>query len=173
MTSSSNDIREIYFEFGRAAEMAQLMELEAGNLALVYATMLVDTSNITDEQREFFQALIQDVNKRTFGNLWEQIQKIGQMDDTIIAAVSEGLDKRNYLMHRFFRKHNIAIHSIEGRRAMLEELCEIQTALNRANIVLSLMTDSLSQLLEKLFGRNILSEQDALTLMAKGKRLDI
>ena len=47
MTSSSDDLRELYYEFGRAAEMAQVMETEAGNLALAYATMLVDTSTIT------------------------------------------------------------------------------------------------------------------------------
>jgi hypothetical protein len=31
----------------------------------------------------------------------------------------------------------------------------------------------LSQLLAKLFGRNVLSEQEALTLMGEGKRMDI
>jgi len=59
--SSSDDLRELYYEFGRAAEMAQVMETEAGNLALVYATMLVDTAKITDEHREFFRARSPDI----------------------------------------------------------------------------------------------------------------
>lgn len=173
MSSCPDDLRELYYEFGRAAEMAQLMETEAGNLALVYATMLVDTSKITDEQREFFRALVQDVNKRTFGNLFRQIQKLGQIDGSILAAVNDALEKRNYLTHQFFRKHNFAIHSVEGRKTMLAEIREIQGALSLAHTMLSGMTGSLSQLLAKLFGRKVLSEQEALALMAEGKRVDI
>ena len=173
MTSCPDDLRELYYEFGRAAEMAQVMETEAGNLALVYATILVDTSKITDEQREFFRALVQDVNQRTFGNLFQQIQKMGQIDDSIITTVGDALEKRNYLTHKFFRRHNLAIHSMEGRKTMLVEIREIQGSLSLAHTVLSGMTGSLSQLLAKLFGRNVLSEQEALTLMAEGKRADI
>jgi hypothetical protein len=171
--SSSDDLREVYYEFGRAAEMAQVMETEAGNLALVYSTMLVGTSKITDEQREFFRALLQDVNTRTFGNLFRQVQRMGQIDDGIIATVNDALEKRNYLTHKFFRRHNFAIHSVEGRRTMLADLREIQGALSLAHATLSAMTGSLSQLLAKLFGRNVLSEQEALALMAEGRRVDI
>ena len=53
MTEIPDDLRELYFEFGRAAEMAQVMEVEAGNLALAFVTTAFDTSNITREQREF------------------------------------------------------------------------------------------------------------------------
>ena len=173
MTSCPDDLRELYYEFGRAAEMAQVMETEAGNLALVYATMLVDTSKITAEQREFFQALLQDVNKRTFGNLFRQIQKMGQVDDGILATVNDALEKRNYLTHKFFRNHNFAIHSVEGRQTMLAEIREIQASLSSAHTVLSGMTESLSQLLAKVFGRNVLLEHEALTLMGEGKRVDI
>jgi hypothetical protein len=153
--------------------MAQLMETEAGNLALVYATMLVDTSNITAEQREFFRALVQDVNKRTFGNLFRQIQKLGQIDDGILATVNDALEKRNYLTHKFFRNHNFAIQSVEGRQAMLDDIREIHASLSLAHAVLSGMTGSLSQLLAKVFGRSVLSEHEALTLMQQGKRVDI
>lgn len=173
MISSSDDLRELYCEFGRTAEMAQAMETEAGNLALVYATMLVDTSKITDEQREFFRALVQDVNTRTFGNLFRQIQQMGQIDDGILAIVNDALAKRNHLTHHFFRRHNFAIHSAEGRRTMLAELREIQGSLSLANSTLSAMTGSLSQLLAKLFGRRVLPEQEALRLMAEGRRVDI
>jgi hypothetical protein len=173
MTSSSDDLRELYYEFGRAAEMAQVMEMEAGNLALVYATMLVDTSKITEEQRGCFRELVQDLNARTFGNLFRQIQKMGKIDDSILTTVNEALEKRNYLTHKFFRQHNFAIHSVEGRATMLAELREIQETLNRAHATLSAMTESWSQLLAKLFGRKMLSEQEALTLIAEGRRVDI
>ena len=135
--------------------------------------MLVDTSKITDEQREFFRVLVQDVNTRTFGNLFQQIQKMGQIDDGIIATVNDALEKRNHLTHKFFRQHNFTIDSLEGRRTMLAELGEIQGSMSLAHATLSAMTGSLSQLLAKLFGRSVLSEQEALTLMAEGRRVDI
>lgn len=172
MTGCPDDLQELYYEFGRAAEMAQLMEVEAGNLALIYATVLVDKSKITDEQRGFFRALVDDVNKRTFGNLFQQIQKMGQFDDGILDVVNAALEKRNYLTHKFFRHHNFAIHSVEGRMAMRAEILEIQDSLSQAHAVLSAMTGSLDQLLAKMFGRGALSEQDALALIAEGKRVD-
>ncbi len=173
MTSCPIDLQELYCEFGRAAEMAQVVEFEAGNFALVYATMLVDTSNITKEQREIFRALIQDVNKRTFGNLLREIQKMVQIDDSMLTTVNDALEKRNYLMHRFFPAHNFAIHSVEGRAAMITELSEIQTSLSLAHATLSAMTDSLDRLLAELFGRKVISREEAFTLMAVGKRVDI
>jgi hypothetical protein len=173
MTSGPEDLRELYYEFGRTAEMAQLMETEVGNLALVYATMLIDTSKITDEQREFFRALVEDIDKRTFGDLFRQIEKIGHIDDTILTTVNDALDKRNYLTHRFFRRHNFAIHSVEGRKAMLADLREIQRSLSLAHTMLMGMTGSLSELLAKLLGRSVLSEQEALSLMEKGKSVNL
>jgi hypothetical protein len=98
---------------------------------------------------------------------------MGQIDDNIIATVNDALEKRNYLTHKFFRKHNFAIHSAEGRKTMLVEIREIQGSLSLAHTVLSGMTESLSQLLAKQFGRNVLSEQEALTLMGEGKGVDI
>ncbi len=41
------------------------METEDGNLALVYSTILIETSKITEEQCAFFRSLIQDINART------------------------------------------------------------------------------------------------------------
>jgi hypothetical protein len=171
MTRDSDDLRELYYEFGRAAEIAQLMETEAGNLALVYSTMLVDTSKITEEQRGFFRSLIQDINARTFGNLFREIKEMVAMDDRFLATVEEALNKRNYLMHKFFREHNFAIYSVEGQLCMLTELRETQETFNRAHATLTAMTKSLSQSLPKLKGHVILSDQMAHSLMADGKRV--
>jgi hypothetical protein len=173
MSSFPDDLRELYFEFGRAAEMAQVMETEAGNLALLYASMFVDTSKITDEQREFIQSIVQGVNESTFGKLFREIQKLGEFDASLLATVKEALEKRNYLTHGFFRKHNFAIHSEDGRKAMLAEVREIQGSLSLGHAVLSGISGSLSQLHAKLFGLNKLSEQEGLALMKRGKQVDI
>jgi geranylgeranyl pyrophosphate synthase len=57
--------------------------------------------------------------------------------------------------------------------SMLAELREIQETFNRAHATLTAMSKSLSQLLAKLKGHEILSDQMAHSLMADGKRVDM
>jgi len=102
MNNYPEDLKELYFEFGRTAEMAQVMEVEAGNLALTFASLAFDPSNLTDDDRRIFREVVDDVNKRTFGNLLKQIRKIGDVSDSIEEAMNEALEKRNYLTHKFF-----------------------------------------------------------------------
>ena len=161
-----DDLKELYFGFGLAAEMAQVMEVEAGNFALTFITAWYDPSTITDEQREIFRALIDDVNKRTFGNLVRQIQSATQLDDKIIEIIENALEKRNYLIHKFFRSHNFAIHSEEGRKKMRDELKEIYNALSLAHTVLSGMTSTFRQIM----GQQDISIDMAEKMIANGKR---
>lgn len=156
-------------EFGRTAELAQVMELEAGNLALAFVSLAFDPETITDDERRFFQAIINDVNKRTFGNLLKQIRKIGNISEEIESSITEALERRNYLIHKFFRTHNLAIHSHEGRETMRAELREIYDVLSRAHTMLSGMTYTLNE----MFDRPNISEEDALKLMSKGKELNL
>ena len=164
-----DDLKELYFEFGLAAEMAQVMELEAGNFAMTFITAWYDTSTITDEQREFFRALIDDVNKRTFGNLVKHIRSAAQLDDKIVEIVENALEKRNYLIHKFFQSHNFAIHSEDGRKKMRSELHEIYKALSLAHTVLTGMTSTFKQVV----GQEDISIETAENLIANGKRIKI
>lgn len=169
MDDYSDDLRLLYFEFGRTAEMAQVMEMEAGNLALAFVSLAFDPSTITDEERGLFREIIDDVNSRTFGSLLKQIRKIGRVDDGIERTISEGLEKRNYLVHKFFRSHNLQINSEDGRREMISELKEIHVSLSRAHAVLAGMTHTLNQ----VFGRPNISHEEAIALMHRGKRIEI
>lgn len=169
MTNIPEDRRELYVEFGRAAEMAQIMEVEAGNLALAFVTIAFDTTNITDEQREFVRALIDDVDRRTFGNLMREIRKTTHVSEGIDKTINDALVKRNYLIHKFFRTHNFAIHSEEGRKAMRAEIAAIYSALNLAHRVLHGMTHTLNQ----AFGKPNITEEYEQQLVAAAKKLDI
>ncbi|MDX6447360.1 MAG: hypothetical protein QOH71_4434 [Blastocatellia bacterium] len=169
MTNIPEDLRELYVEFGQAAEMAQVMEVEAGNLALSFVTIAFDTTNITDEQREFFRALVDDVDKRTFGNLMKEIRKTTKVSEAIDETINEALAKRNYLIHKFFRTHNFAINSEEGRKAMRAELAAIHASLSRAHITLHGMTNTLNQ----AFGKPNISEEDAQQFVVAAKKLEI
>ena len=78
---------------------------------MVYATMLVQTSKIVEEQRAFLRLLIQDINARAFGNLLREITKMITIYDRYLATVEEALYKRNFLLHKYFRPHNFVIYS--------------------------------------------------------------
>ena len=145
------------------------LTLEAGNLALAFVSLAFDPSKSTDDERHFFRAIIDDVNSRTFGNLLKQIHEIGSVSEGIEKTINEALEKRNYLVHKFFRSHNLGINSEEGRKEMRAELEEIYESLSRAHATLSGMTNTLNQ----VFDRPNISQEEAIELMSKGKRIEI
>ena len=169
MEEPPNTLRDLYFEFGRAVEMAQVMEVEAGNLALSFAALEIDKAKVTKDQRRQFQALVADVNKRTFGNLMRQIRKAAKVDENIEKIVNEALERRNHLIHHFFRYHNFAIHSEEGRAVMRAEIGTIQESLVLAHTVLSGMTKTL----DEIFGVASMAENQAQALVEKGRKIEI
>lgn len=169
MNDISNNLRDLYYKFGRAAEMAQVMEIEAGNLALAYVSFVFDLDNISDENRRMFKAIIDDVDKRTFGYLLKNIRKTGEISDDIEKTMDNALEKRNYLIHKFFKTHNYAINSDAGRREMIEELDQIYNELSRAHTVLSLMTDTFSE----IWGLPKVTEEEVLVKLTKGERIEI
>jgi len=167
--SPEYNLDDLYAKFGRAAEMAQVMELEAGNLALAYALIAFDVENLTNDQKLFLSSLSEDVDRRTFGNLIHLLKKSMNIDQTIEGAINSALEKRNYLTHRFFRTHNLAIHSSEGRAIMVDELSDLYEAFSFAHTILHGMTHTLNE----LFGNPNISEGQAKKLMEKAKRVEI
>ena len=163
-----SDLYELYPEFGITAEKAQVLEVEAGNVALRFVTLLVDTSKITPEETELFRAISEDINRKTFGYLVSHLKKTMDIRDSIISSVDEALENRNYLTHRFFRTHNFAIHSETGRRSMLEELNGIQKKLDLAHQILS----GISLTLFQMAGRTV-DQELAERLVGHGKKIDL
>lgn len=164
------DQRDLYAEFGIAAEKAQVLELEIGNVILAYLTMFVDKNKpITDAEREVYRAIFADVNSKTFGALVRLVRKVGEIDDSIIKIIAEALKRRNYLTHHFFRHHNFALFSDEGRQAMMSELREIEAKLDRAHQVAVAM----SSILLRIAGRPEMDLEKIRELQARGKRLPI
>ena len=145
------------------------MELEAGNLALAYVSLAFDPKSITNDERRLLKAIVDDVDKRTFGYLLKQIRKMASVSEDIEEIVNEALDKRNYLIHKFFKVHNFAINSENGRKEMSADLSQIHEALSRALAVLSGMTHTFNE----IWGRPNISNEQALQLLNDGKRVEI
>jgi len=166
----SKKLYELYAEFGIASEKAQLLEVDAGNVALSYFALFIKPDAITPEITDFFIKIINDINKKTFGQLLKIIRTQMSIDKFIEVTITNALDKRNYLSHHFFRTHNFAINNELGRDEMILELKEIQNILDEAHNMLYAM----GCCLEKIAGR---SPEQALeiakSLQAKGKRIKI
>lgn len=163
-----SDQYELYAEFGMVAEKAQVLEVAAGNVALGFLMMFVKGDEITPEQTEIYRAIVDDVNRRTFGSLLKHLKKTLNLSDSIIKVIDEALERRNYLTHHFFRSHNFALYSEKGRQTMTAELKEIGEKLELAKRTL----DAMAELMDQIAGRKMdtgLIEK----LIARGKKVDI
>jgi hypothetical protein len=166
------DQLEVYTQFGIAAEMAQVLETDASNVALAWLSIFVKTDEITPEQREWFRAISEDLDRKTFGQLLRSIKKLATYGEEMLGTVDTALAKRNYLMHRFFPFHNFALFSVEGRREMLAELDEMQKKLNAAHQILNGMSGSLIMLAATLDpGKPVSLDDERERLVARGRRV--
>jgi len=160
------DLYKLYAEYGIAAEKAQLLETEAGNVAIAFVALLVGIDELDDEKKRFYSNLVNDVNQKTLGRLLKHIKTIVNVDKKGIEIIDEALKQRNYLTHHYFRTHNFAIFSEDGRKKMIQELKDIQKKLDKAYACLL----CISSLLEKLSDLNL---PDLDKLVKAGKKVKI
>lgn len=162
------DQYELYAQFGIAAEKAQVLEVAAGNVALSFVTMLVKPEEITPEEMQMYRAIVDEVNRKTFGSLLNHLKKALTLSDSLIQIVDEALERRNYLTHHFFRTHNFALYNEEGRKVMMAELKEIQGKLDIAHRTLEGMAAGIDQIVGRTTDRGMVER-----LVARGKKVNI
>lgn len=163
------DQYELYAEFGMVAEKAQVLEFEAGNVALVFLTIFFDKNDITPELTEMFKNIVDDLNHKTFGAMVRQLKKTLNLSDSIIEVIDEALERRNYLTHHFFRTHNFRLFSEEGRKIMMAELKEIQEIIDKAHQMMS----TISSLMFQIAGHDDLDMNNIVEMQTRGKRVNI
>jgi hypothetical protein len=165
-----SDLHELYAQVGIAAECAQVLEVEAGNLAIAYLTLFVKPGQeVSPAETAVYRAVIEDVNRKTLGAMFRHIRGMATIDPALVAIMDKALERRNYLTHHFFRTHNFAIQGAAGRATMLEDIECVSTDLRRGHQVLSAMTDSINQIGGHGKNPNAVVEK----LVQRGKRIDI
>lgn len=162
------DQYELYAEFGMAAEKAQVLEVAAGNVALGFLAMFVKTDEITPEETEMYRAIVDEVNRKTFGSLLKHLKKTMKLSDGIMRVIDEALERRNYLTHHFFRSHNFALYSEDGRKTMMAELKMIEEKLEMAKRTLDAMVELMDQIAGRKTDKGMIER-----LVARGKKIDI
>ena len=111
---------EVYWKFGFAAEAAQLLETELGNMLIEHGVVEGDLVNQRNPKRA--AELFRQINKHTLGQLIIKLKAKNQSVANLEGVLAKALDERNRLSNSFYRQHNFRRNSDEGRQEMLDDL---------------------------------------------------
>lgn len=123
-----DDPKELWAFYGLTAYQAQLLEQSLISLAAVL--QLPEPHVLT---REAFEEVFDDLNRKTLGKLIGAAKKLGPLPNGAEALLMEALEKRNYLVHHFFRTHDEDLISETGRCEMINELRDLLVFLQKVD----------------------------------------
>jgi hypothetical protein len=102
--------KEVFTFYGLAAYHVQVLEQEL----LIFAMVLHRSGNSRLTQSDL-EALFANLEQRTFGQLLREAARLTRVPDEVAGQLKLALDRRNYLVHRFFEKHSEDFVSERGR----------------------------------------------------------
>lgn len=109
--------KEAYAFFGLAVYSAQVMEHGALNLA---AVLRLPQINLISE--ELFDDVFESLSRRTFGQLLNAAKCVISLSPAQELILSEALELRNMLIHRYFSERYEDFVSASGQSEMKREL---------------------------------------------------
>ncbi len=121
---------EVYLEFGRIAELAQLFETELGTALLAHDAM--ERKLYIGPPKDATARVLEAIESKTLGANLKAIRSRLDVSDDLAAVFEQALEARNALMHGFFLKHGMAIHSEAGCDAMIQHINKLRPDLERA-----------------------------------------
>ncbi|MDP3230083.1 MAG: hypothetical protein Q8N13_19210 [Acidovorax sp.] len=129
---------DVYAKFGFAAEAAQLLETELGNLLLSEAIGLHGFRKT--QNKALAKKILGEIDRKTLGQLIQALKK-NQPDEKLQELLALALSERNRLNHSFYRQHNLRRNSEEGRMLMLADLEVIHERILTAYAAASQLAD--------------------------------
>ena len=100
---------DVYRKFGEAAEAAQLLETELGNILIV--ARCLDAGLLESQNPARGADIFDSVDRQTLGQLLNVLGKQFEALDALEAILLKARDARNRLSHSFYRKHNFRRNS--------------------------------------------------------------
>lgn len=125
LESHSEQIKEVYAQFGLAMYQAQCVERQ---LAILLATAYgPGPKRMTRSQ---YDDLLASLFRKTFGGLFQTLRKTVDIPEDFETTLSKALDKRNWLAHHYFWERAGHFMTEPGRRVMIGELSRIALELD-------------------------------------------
>ncbi len=116
----SDELDKLYKLYGVASHNCSNIEYRIAHLLL--GPTWSETENIDPEK---IRSVYEDLYKKPLGNLLKLYKKHYTFSENTINQMSVVLDKRNYLIHRFFGNYGKKMHDPLVISEMIEELEEM------------------------------------------------
>ncbi len=144
LESEEGQLNAVFACFGSAAQHSYFFEDALGKFLLVYHKIFKKSLTLQD-----FENIETKIEQKTSGALLKELRKhVAIHDNTIEQCLDNALQKRNFLIHRFFRETE-KFHTKKGRMEMLRELVGIEKELEKATRLIDGMRVALSKAKDK------------------------
>ncbi|HJP93532.1 MAG TPA: hypothetical protein VJ875_16350 [Pyrinomonadaceae bacterium] len=134
-------VNAVFACFGSAAQHAQHFEA-------ALAGFLSDYNKLTKQgsSTQEFEELDQKLQKKTLGTLLREFSKyVTIQDPNVVGFLEMALEKRNFLMHHFFRQREGKLRLERDRMELLSELTAIDNILDQAATITRAMQIAMSR----------------------------
>jgi len=116
----NSEAKEVFAFFGLC--MYNLQVFEQGCVNLAVGLQIRGLTKLTEKD---FDNLFDKMSKKTLGQLISEVRNHVNISKQLEEEMNQLLQKRNYIAHEFFVRHDTNFMSSNGRVEMIEELREI------------------------------------------------
>lgn len=113
--------KNVYAYFGLAVYHGQLLE-ESFFLMLLKSSLVSNKLKTNEDINCFIDRV--EKSKKTMGNFINEVKQVCNLPEDIKSELNLLLDKRNDLVHKYFKENIIKFYSEIGQREMLEYFCD-------------------------------------------------
>ena len=134
-------VNAVFACFGSAAQNAQHFEAALFEFLLDYNKLAKRTLRPQD-----FETLDQKLQKRTLGTLLREFSKYVKISDPNVERLLEkALERRNFLMHHFFREKDFTLRLENDRMRLISCLTNIDRVLQESTTIIRAMRIAMSK----------------------------
>ena len=129
---------EIYLHAWLALASAQVLERAVIN-SLVYTEIIPEQRERpipSDEWEKKYDVYVGEKYEKTLGLLINALKKLTPVPPELERTLKDALEKRNFLVHRFFRVHSDAVIGLAKNENALQQLSEAQRVFQSAEKML-------------------------------------
>ena len=138
---------QVYEEVGRALEAACILEMALGTSLLTLDGLA--TRSYINPDADAYMRLRNAMEKKTLGQSLDAMKKQLLLPAGIEKTFTDALTARNFLAHRFFPHHGLALLDPAGCDSMLDHAKELRSTLLNASKLANGMSESLMVLLRR------------------------